>query len=180
MKTRCKYGLHVSVAIFVLLFALAGDVWAKPVSITFSGTGYDTTVDNLNDGLAVNVSIAEARGSFGASRAEISAEFFPNDADCDAGYEMELGILFSASIITFQNHDQLFGVSNDGWMCVDMDAGHYYGQATGQYIGGTGRFEGATGEWVTDFDGQRMEPPGLTPIGFRSISGTVNGEVVLP
>lgn len=180
MNTISGFKLHTAIAIFVLISAMASEAWAAPISVTFAGTGYDTSVDNLGDGLPINISLGDAKGSFGASRVDISAEFFPLDVECESGYEFEVGLLYAASAITFENQSQLFGFSNQGWMCINMSNGHYYGQAIGVYGGGTGRFEGATGEWVTDFDGFRLEPPGLSPVGFRSISGVTKGNVELP
>jgi hypothetical protein len=52
--------------------------------------------------------------------------------------------------------------------------GHYYGQVEGDYIGGTGRFEGSTGTATPRFEGQNLGDPN---IGFRSITGTVERTV---
>jgi len=40
--------------------------------------------------------------------------------------ELELKLVISASVGTFQNHSQLYGFSDVGWMCVDEETGHYY------------------------------------------------------
>jgi hypothetical protein len=48
------------------------------------------------------------------------------------------------------------------------------------YGGGTGRFEGASGEWISTFEGNNLEPAGLEPVGFRTVVGTVKGTMVLP
>ena len=182
MNTSRRLFLRTPLAILVLLFATVSVAWGAPISLRYVGTGYDTTVDNLDDGFPVNISIADAKGSFGASKLEITGEWMPGNfvgIECEADY-FELVLLFSASVPTFENQSQLFAFSNHGWMCVNQTTGHYYGQAFGAYIGGTGQFVGATGEWTTDFSGFFLEPPALKTIGFRSMEGVVKGKVDLP
>lgn len=104
------------------------------------------------------------------------------DSDCNSGYGLKLGVRYSAAIITFEKLELLLGFSwQAGWMCVNMQTGHYYGQIDGTFTGGTGRFAAATGKWVTDFEGINMEPLDLIPdrASFRSFSGVVNGDVDL-
>jgi hypothetical protein len=167
-------------ALALVLAASAVHASEKSISIEYAGTGYDTTVDNGGDGWPVNLSTAEAKGSFGARRLEISTEFYAHPMDCADGYAVEMALIYSASVVTFSANDQLFAFSDSGWMCVHPATGHYYGEAYGVYGGGTGRFEGASGEWMTAFQGYNLEPPGLIPVGFRSINGTVSGTVILP
>ena len=97
--------------------------------------------------MGVNISIAEVNGPYGAKRLEISCEFSPPGGDdtegvvCDEGYDMLVGVLYSSNALTFENLDMLYGASDTGWMCMNTEVGHYYGEVYGQYIGGTGRFE---------------------------------------
>jgi len=180
MNIMGGFKLHLAITILVLGFATVSGAWADSLFMTYTGTGYDTTVDNLNDDNPVSLSLADAKGSFGAVRSEITAEFFYSDVDCESGYDVGAELLFSASVTTFEKRDQLWGFSQQGWMCFNMSTGHYYGHVDGTYGGGTGRFEGASGEWSTDFDGQSLEPPTLNRIGFRTISGVTHGNVVFP
>ncbi len=171
------FKLLITAIVLVLFFTTANTAWAEKLSIRYAGTGFDTTVDNLDDGLPVNLSMAEAKGSHGASRVEVSAEFYPLDVDCEAGYDFEVGLLFAAAVTTFKNGDQLVGFSQDGWMCMNINNGHYYGHVDGWLGGGTGKFANPTGDWMSDFDGQRLEPAMLNPIGFRTIAGTIKVNV---
>lgn len=184
MNTTSKFRLNTILAILVLLFATAGNAWGEPISIRYAGTGFDTTFDNLDDGFPVNLSLADAKGTFGASKVEVAAEFMTpeGDIDCNEGYDVKFGVNYAATVITFERMDQLFGFSwLGGWMCLNTDTGHHYGYVEGEFTGGTGRFHGATGTWSTDFEGYNLEPPFLVPIraGFRSFSGTISGDVVL-
>ena len=187
MKTISKTVLQGASVALALMLASTGAAWAAPMHIQWSGSGWDTSLDNFDDGYPVNITVAEARGSFGVSRIEVSCEFSADDlgdiegVECAEGYGTLLGVLYSAHVSTFENLDQLYGASNEGWMCVNMTTGHYYGEIHGGYAGGTGRFAQAEGWWSTTFEGQNLELPeavtGLEPVGFRSISGKMHGEV---
>jgi hypothetical protein len=190
MRSLSKTVLRGTLAGCTLMLAGAGAAWASPVHITWTGTGWDTHVDNFGDTLPINLITASATGSFGADHAEVATEFYPADpkdygVTCAAGHDMFVGIVLSTSVMTFENHDQLFAFSNDGWMCLSTDPGmkgHFYGKVVdGWYQGGTGRFANAAGDWMTTFEGYNLELPesvtGLATIGFRSISGEISGNV---
>jgi len=183
MNTTSQFRLHTLLAILVLLFATAGSAWAEPINIRYAGTGFDTAFNNGGDDFPVDLSLADAKGSFGASKVEVAAEFMLPlaDLDCAPGYETGLGISYAIPVITFEKMDQLTGFSwQGGWMCVNMTTGHHYGHVEGIYTGGTGRFAGAGGTWATDFEGFNLEPPFLVPerSGFRTFSGEITGDVV--
>jgi len=186
MNTRGNFSFNAILAIVVLLFAMAGSAWGDPISVRFAGTGFDSSFDNNDDVInPVDLSQADAKGSFGAKRVDVAAEFMDpvEDFDCDPAYDTKLGISFAAPVITFEKMDQLFGFSwQGGWMCVNHSNGHHYGQVVGIFTGGTGRFEGATGTWVSDFEGYSLEPPFLIPnrVGFRTFTGSFEGNVDFP
>jgi hypothetical protein len=167
-------------ALALMLYVPASQAGTVSVASTYAGSGYDTAVDNFDDGLPVSLSFTQAKGSFGAQRLDISAEFYPSDVDCRTGYSIEGGLVYSASVTTYADHSQNFGFSDSGWICVHPETGHYYGEVYGVYGGGTGRFEGASGEWISTFEGNNLEPAGLEPVGFRTVVGTVKGTMVLP
>lgn len=187
MRVTARSVLQGATVACGLVLAAAGQAWAAPMHVQWSGSGWDTHIDNLDDELPVNITIAEATGSFGVTRIEVSCEFTPydladiEDVECEDGYDLLLGVVYSAHVSTFKNLDQLYGVATDGWMCLSRTTGHYYGEIYGGYAGGTGRFLGAEGWWETTFEGQNLEGPedvtGLQPVGFRSISGKMHGQV---
>ena len=187
MKVRFKSVLRGASVSCALLLASAA-VCAAPIHVTWSGVGWNTVFDNLDDGLPANLSIAEATGSFGAKRVEVLAEFDPADVGdfvgvtCDEGFVYQVGLFTAKSVLTFENHDQLVGESDVGWMCLDVVGGDYYGWVEGEYTSGTGRFAGASGHWETTFAGKNLEPtsymdPDYASAGFRTIYGVVNGNV---
>jgi len=171
--------LGVVLCVGVLMAPVAGAA-EKPFKMSYAGVGYDSTVDTNGDTLPVTYTDATAQGSFGAAEGAITAEFSlvaPAGVSCRAGYEVLLGLHQSATVLTFKDQSQLFGWSQNGWICIDSDTGHYYGQVTGAYIGGAGRFAKATGSFVSDFDGYNLDMPTIGGIGFRSIRGSVDGKV---
>jgi hypothetical protein len=179
MITNAKPRIFGALVALACLLSAAPAV-AESVKIGYAGSGFDTTVDNGDDGLLVNLSLMQAKGSFGARLLDVSAEFIDADVDCPVETAREMGIFYIATVATFADNSQLLGVSQSGWMCL-MDSGFYHGGADGVYIGGTGKFSGATGSWSTTFEGYNLEDPTqMKTIGFRSISGEVKGTVEIP
>ena len=167
MKTFVRVTLVLLIAFFTL------PVLAASVSIKYAGSGYDTTVDNFSDGAPVGLYQAAAKGSFGAKSVQISADFAPADVGCPDGYAIEANVAYSAWVLTFAKYDQLFGISTEGWICVSLVTGHYFGEGFGAFIGGTDRFAEATGEFMIEYSGFNLDPP----VGFRSLEGTLTGDV---
>jgi hypothetical protein len=162
-----------------LLASRANAANGTPIQLKYAGTGMDTAVDTNGDGFNVSLTQANGQGTFGSFAMAITAEFGPlGSGDCAPG-ELDLPLLSSAHVMTFPDQSQLFGSSGalDGFLCVNLSTGQYYGQVEGVYVGGTGRFEGATGEFTSLFDGQNLGDP---EIGFRSITGTTEGTVNRP
>lgn len=165
--------------LLVAAFASSAPVFAGDVtlvSVNYSGIGYDTTIEVVPDGLPVNLSLAKGKGTFGNSDIAITAEFVPDDdpgGNCQEG-DMSVAIVpdhLWAVTITASDNSQVYGMFNEGWMCLTSDMMFYVGEANGVFIGGTGRYEGATGEWVSTYQGMNLDPS----IGFRSINGYFSG-----
>jgi hypothetical protein len=162
--------------------AFSGPPEGVPIKISYWGSGIETAVDSNADGFKLSLSMAEASGSFGAVSAYITSEFRIDETiECPMGY-LPLRLFQSTTVVNFANGDQLFGSIYDGEMCLDLDlvmgtgTGYYFGDAEGEYIGGTGRFAGATGTFYSTYTGYNLEPA-LT--GFRSIAGEIEGRVIL-
>ena len=148
-------------AIFAVILGLgllsprASAANGTPIKMTYTGTGIDTAIDTNMDTLKVSLTQANGRGTFGNFAIAITAEFGPPSSGNCASGELDLVLISSAHVLTFNDQIQLFGISSadDGWLCVDPSTGWYYGQVQGDYVGGTGRFEGATGESTSLFAG---------------------------
>jgi hypothetical protein len=145
-----------------------------PLKVTFVGAGIETAVDSNADGLKMSLTTAEAKGSFGAAMVYITSEFrVEPTTPCPAGF-LPLYLFHSTAILTFSNGDQLYGFVSGGEMCLNLSTGYYYGDATGVYHGGTGRFANATGTFLSTYTGHNLEP---FVSGFRSIQGKIEGTV---
>lgn len=157
-----------------------------PLKIEWTGTFADTPWDFVGpDGLFVDMIYAQGRGSFGPSLITILTEFMdatppPQHDFCTQPWNRYLVIAHSNGVTTFKNGDQLYFFINpgEGWMCLDFSDSSYTGATHGYYNGGTGRFENASGEFTTPFDGRNMTAMQLG-IGFGSIYGEIVGTVDL-
>lgn len=176
MKTRARVSLLASTTLLCLglLAAPMSNAGEANVSFRYAGVGWVTQVDGfVPDGLNVDLTTGHAQGTFGNADITITTEFVPHDAiPCPEGFTRKYALVYSATVLTMQDQSQLFGTSQEGWICA-TDAGLYFGEVKGAYVGGTGRYESATGDWVTKFDGAYLEPN----LAFRSIRGTVTGSV---
>ena len=182
MKTRV---VALGMLLLGVLFApvcLAG----KPivVSVDYAGYGYDTSVDSNDDGFTINLTEATGKGTFGKSVISITAEFgYPDGGEdpCVSPYTWLPVVVgnghYWASVVTAADLSQLFALYDQGYLCLNQDAPFdYYGKVFGFYYGGTGRYAGASGTWESYFEGVNLD----ATVGYRSISGWIKGEVILP
>ena len=79
-----------------------------------------------------------------------------------------------------ETHDQLFLALSSGTDCFNPIAGVSTGQVTFKVIGGTGRFEGATGTVVNPYKALGLAASALGPNGFfNAVTGTFDGFITL-
>jgi hypothetical protein len=143
------------------------------ISIRYAGSGWDTDMQGFVD--KVSLTTTTTQGTFGNSTLTITTEWLPDSSvSCPDAYPNKYALVYSASVVTVADQSQLFGISQNGWICAS-NTGVYYGEVSGFYAGGTGRFKNATGEFVSKFGGAYLEPN----VSFRSIQGTVDGTVSL-
>jgi hypothetical protein len=172
------------------LLASLGQASDVPLRITYTGTVLDTSHNVAPDlespfplPLYADVVNGQSEGTFGASMTTILTEFRPPTIDdpappsnCDGS--LYLIVAYSKAVITFTNRDQLVGTSDDGdgYVCLDLGTGYFTGQANGDFNGGTGRFENASGYFDSPFSGRNLTVA-LLGFGFGPIHGSVNGVV---
>jgi len=176
MKLRTRIGLLASSVLLLagLLVAPMSNAGETAISMRYAGVGWVTHVDGfVTDGMNVDLTTGAAQGTFGDSDITITTEFVPNPGlTCPDGYTIKYALVYSSTVLTMRDLSQLFGIAQDGWACANAE-GRYFGEVTGVYVGGTGRFATATGDFVSKFDGAYLEPN----LSFRSIRGTVAGSV---
>ena len=178
MDNRMKIGMVAAtfVACAGLLAAPVASAGEKVITARYAGVGYDTSVDTNRDGFFVGLTLADWQGTFGQAKVAITSEWYVFPRQCRDGYDLPAALVKSSSLITVPDQSQLFGFSTDGWLCLSTTTGAYYGEVYGAYIGGTGRFEGASGTFITRFEGQNLDPT----VGFRSIRATLDGRLATP
>jgi len=171
-------GFRVFVASALLclgvLFAPVGSAGETPITARYAGSGWNTHADGfVPGGFPVSLTVVSQKGTFGDATLTITTEWIDDaSVSCPAGFPVKVSLVYSSTVTTFADQSQLLGVSQAGWICGNAE-GRYFGEVSGVYVGGTGRFAGATGDFVSKFDGAYLEPN----LEFRSIRGTVEGTV---
>ena len=178
--------------VLLLPVAQAKDV---PINVDFTGTGhYGVRPDP--DPFALpppNVVSADAKGSFGAMSTVIISNFVPQPPPapvprCKSPTHFYFLIGYANAVTSFKDGSQIFArgeLSDLGWMCLDPGTGEFFGESYGEFVGGTGRFEGAGGPYTSPFEGRNLYFPfvGAEPFPygpefpFISIKGSILGTV---
>jgi len=179
---RRFFGAALTALVIGVLFAPVAQAKDVPIYIEYTGTGHDLLHPVFGDPLPDNIVLADASGSFGAKSSVIIVKFGdpPPIADpCEAGYTF-FGIVYARAVTSFKDGSQLFATvipGEDSHMCLNFDTGHYDGSVVGAFIGGVGRFEGASGTFVSPFDGYNLTIAAQGEFPFRSIKGSFDGTV---
>ncbi len=116
---------------------------------------------------------AEIRGSGASGYAPIPVVTF----DCLGSSGLFLSIIATEDplIFTFQDLSLLFA-NGSGEICVDLISGLSEFEFNIMFIGGRGRFEGATGQAVIRGEAERVSNDG----SFQGETGTIVGWINLP
>jgi len=152
----------------MLCVAFTAGAADKPLAFTYATSGGNTSYDSNGDGMQVNVTFGKVKGSLNGDIA-ITSEWAINlNETCPAG-ALKFSMVENKVVAVSPDLSQLIAAGKAGWMCVDMETGYFYGVADGEYIGGTGRYKGATGTWTSNFYGYQLGG------GFALLNGTVKG-----
>lgn len=121
--------------------------------------------------------ISEGKGAPGKlsyrNRQQAGA-YGPASAQCE-GFDFEAPLLEGEAVATAADLSQLYAVLSSGYNCASL-AGPTKTVAEYTVVGGSGRFEGASGTVSTVADGVALSP---AP-GTSAFSATVQGEVTVP
>jgi hypothetical protein len=178
--------------VLLLPVAQAKDV---PINVDFTGTGHYGVMPDP-DPFALpppNVVSADAKGSFGAMSTVIISNFVPQPPPapvprCKSPTHFYFLIGYANAVTSFKDGSQIFArgeLSDLGWMCLDPGTGEFFGESYGEFVGGTGRFEGAGGPYTSPFEGRNLYFPfvGVEPFPYGpefaliSIKGSILGTV---
>ena len=169
-----------TIALTSVLFA--GLLWvpdaahARPLRGTYSGANHDTGVDPDGPGPAAHLFRADHQGNGPGGRFTLqnrSALFEWDEVSFCSSTEVLLHFFSYASIQRVANGDLIYSNLVDGSLCYDFVDDEFTFSIDLEIIGGTGRYEGATG-WTT-LEGQG-KIVGDVP-EFSGITGEFEGEI---
>jgi hypothetical protein len=192
MKIRLMIALCAVCCAVWLPMADAGEV---RLSGRFAGTAVSHfQFDDSGNPASFIISEAAFKGALGARYLSVLSQFVPDFTltTCQQG-EVPLSMVYARSVTTFEDLNVFYIDYDSGWMCgrpVPVGMASYYGRVTGQIVGGTERFVGATGRIESDFHGNDLAGPFVVDCGtcapevsfpgYGSFLGTMNGELILP
>ena len=162
----CLFGI-------VLAFQIAAAAHAETtheVAWRTIGASVHTSVDLDGQGSPASFVVAEGDGTFGPAAVQGMSEPAQVPIEkCPAGTAMEFHMIGGTMVRTFRDHlDQVFVQTVSGLACIFED-GRVTSENEAIVIGGTGRFEGATGKLTT-----RTLP---TTVSFPEWKGEFNNVV---
>lgn len=168
------------VAASVLLLSASAN--AREFQATYSGVAGCCSEDLNEDGTL------GARGSFSGKSTLGKIEhayqlsdldttaLLPPTAECNAGADARLLVFAASAVVMHSDGSALYKtMATDGresFICIDFDGDDFSSIFSWVIVGGTGRFEGASGE-STSRGREFFRLPGQTSITFDE-SGTVN------
>jgi len=182
-----KKRLIIGAAIGCLLVAGNGRVEAKeiPNNGEFAGTFLTTRIDRNDDGAAAGWETGALTGTLGKRGYQGVSETVPTGptAACPGGVfiiDAQNGQGFGTWTETFPNGNQLSARVLTRTLCSN-GVGGFTGSSTFSYIGGTGKFAGASGDGENRFAGffQAFDANAVPPQGFGSASGEYTGTLIL-
>ena len=170
----------VVLLIGTLLMAISAE--AKPFKSKFSGWGVATEIDNNGDGMKADSTTAQSRGTFGRAITNGQSELAPvPSGTCDGNPAIvQYDYVSSSTINVFQNGDLIISLLDHGTLCADFTnplIPTFTGEIHLVIVGGTGRFEGATG-WLTSIS-EWVAVNGEPGVRFTHTAfwGTMEGEI---
>ncbi len=139
----------------------------------FAGAGTETAVDTNQDGNYAFAFTLEARGGGGRSTV-ISRTEFGNFDSSDCPGALPTSYLVQHDFVqTFSDLSTLHYVATSGRICFDPSTSEVTCEEAGEVVGGTGRFEGATGSWTVECE--------IFVVGkVNASTGEVNTTITMP
>jgi hypothetical protein len=170
---------------------IGGAVKAEPFGRTLSGWAVATEIDTNDDGQRAGSTTNESSGTFGPAIGNTQAELNPVPSGICYGKPWIIKSQYAAftSVDRYHNGDLLLTTldpnpENPSTICLNVFDLTYSGTINVVVLGGTGRFEGATGWAGVTIEGIPLASEGVVGNpGFRlthsAFSGSIEGEVFL-
>lgn len=175
--------LAVGFAVVLVMAVATGSAEAKEINFeeSFSGSVVGTQIDTNSDGRPAALAITEGISNLGPTTRQAVNEFAPSaSVPCPSGKVGSTLVMGRLVVRLDKKKGDLFFVkSSSGTLCFDPTTGISTGSQVGDIIGGTGRFDGATGSVEINFTATRLvaDPAGRQ---FNSVIGTLTGTIITP
>jgi len=166
-----KLPLVIAICVGVILSGAAQSGEIK-YNQRFTGVGYSTSIDTNDDGLFASAFTFQSKGSPGKATTQSVGEFKPMLPG--AGCDLQSELVQQSFVSTFNDGSMLFHVTTAAQTCITFLPFSFTGHLEGTITGGTGRFEGATGTWTTEFEAWAV---GET---VSAAIGTTKGTIIVP
>jgi len=138
---------HIATVALMIHLGVAGvHAQERPVKMRFSGTNVATTI-NLQPNTITDEQHSAGTGTFGGfTFRELHADATPAQPPSNCFSPRYFAVVAGAGAFTFQDGSLLIVTVVDGSGCINLAAGNALLIIKYQVTGGTGRFEGASGE----------------------------------
>lgn len=167
--------LPLIIAVFAGLI-VSGVAQAGEIQINqrASGVSHPTMVDTNGDGIFANAITFQLNGSPGKATLLSLGEFTDFVFVGTPGCELRAELVQQSFVETYSDGSMLFFVTTSAFNCVNLATLEVGGELTATITGGTGRFEGATGSVVVEFE---AFPVGQT---MNAFTATAKGTIEIP
>lgn len=138
---------HIATVALMLTLGVAGvHAQERPVRMRFSGTNVATTI-NLQPNTVTDEQHSAGTGTFGGfTFRELHADGAATQPPSNCFSPRYFAVVAGAGVFSFQDRSLLIVTVTEGSGCIDLAAGNALLIVKYRITGGTGRFEGASGE----------------------------------
>lgn len=165
----------LSAASFLMGAALAS-AGTNPFNGSFENATVPSSVDSDGDGTTAASTTGEGPSTVGRLTAVAWSEVYPWDGTTLCGpTHIVLRFRFVDLVSRASDGSRLFSRLNSGTVCFDFTTGMYDFEIHFDIAGGTGRFAGATGSFVSR--GHREDP---FSSGLEAVAGRYTGTLTTP
>jgi hypothetical protein len=186
MKKSQGLIIATTIGLLICSFNTAKAEHSRRNNGTFGGTFLSSRMDLNDDGILASWSTAEVNGTLGKRSSQSITEAVPTGVtpECPGGVSIidaQSRVGFSAITATFPNGDQVYSRILTRTQC-GLGGGKFKTDDVQEILGGTGKFEGASGtvevhstSFCQAFDGNAVPPQ-----CFGSFTGEFAGTITLP
>lgn len=184
-----KKVLTLGIATGLLLAVSLGNAGAEQTRRNngkFAGTFLTSRIDTNDDGIAASWSTGVVTGTLGKRSFQSVGEVVPTGATaaCPGGVfiiDAVNGIGFGRTTHTFPNGDQVYSRILTRHLC-SLGGGKSETNDVNETLGGTGKFEGASGIAEAHYTNTTQAGDGnaVPPQSFGSFTGEFTGTIILP